>query len=74
MTRDGEDFAFRGTVHEVSDRIGQTFTWEGMPQSVALETMWFEDLGDGRTLLHGQSLVHSLEGRDGMLPPAWKSA
>ena len=26
--------------------------------------MWFEDLGDGRTRLHAQSLVDSFEGRD----------
>ncbi|MBA2497356.1 MAG: polyketide cyclase, partial [Acidimicrobiia bacterium] len=30
----------------------------------ALETLRFEDLGDGRTRLHAQSLVDSFEGRD----------
>ena len=65
---DGVDHAFRGTFPEVSqDRIVQTFTYEGMPEAIALETMWFEDLGDGRTRLHAQSLCDSLEGRDGML-------
>ena len=39
------------------DRIVQTFTWEGMPDGVALETLTFEDLGDGRTRLHAQSPV-----------------
>ena len=29
----------------------QTFTFEGDPDGVALETLWFEDLGDGRTRL-----------------------
>ena len=65
-----EDFetAFRGCFHTVrEDRIVQTFTWEGMPDGVALETLTFEDLGDGRTLLHATSLCDSFEGRDGWL-------
>ena len=49
------------------DRIVQTFTWEGMPDDVALETITFEDLGDGRTRMHATSLVGSFEARDGML-------
>ncbi len=65
---DGEEFAFRGTFHEVTDnKIVQTFTWEGQPDGVALETLTFEDLGDGRTRLHAQSLVDSFEGRDAWL-------
>lgn len=63
--RDGEEYGFRGCFHEVGDeRIVQTFTFEGMPEGVALETLRFEDLGDGRTRLHAQSLVDSFEGRD----------
>jgi uncharacterized protein YndB with AHSA1/START domain len=66
--RDGEEYAFRGTFPFVGeDKIVQTFTWEGMPDAIALETMTFEDLGDGRTRLHGFSLCESFEGRDGML-------
>ena len=45
----------------------QTFTWEAMPDDVALETMTFEDLGDGRTRLHATSLCDSFEARDGWL-------
>ena len=45
----------------------QTFSYEGMPENVALETLTFEDLGDGRTRLHAQSLVDSFEGRDAWL-------
>ena len=45
----------------------QTFTYEGMPDAVALETLTFEDLGDGRTRLHAQSLTDSFEGRDAWL-------
>ena len=66
--RDGQEFGFRGCFHTVADdKIVQTFTFEGMPDDVSLETLWFEDLGDGRTRLHGQSLVDSFEGRDAWL-------
>ncbi len=65
---DGVEHGFRGTFPEVGDdRIVQTFTWEGMPEAIALETLWFEDLGGGTTRLHAQSLCDSIEGRDGML-------
>jgi uncharacterized protein YndB with AHSA1/START domain len=67
-TSQGEEYAFRGCFHEVSDhRIVQTFTYEGDPDGVALETMTFEDLGDGRTRLVATSLVDSFEGRDAWL-------
>ena len=63
--RDGEEYGFHGCFHEVGeDRIVQTFTFDGQPDGVALETLRFEDLGDGRTRLHAQSLVDSFEGRD----------
>jgi uncharacterized protein YndB with AHSA1/START domain len=67
-TRDGVEFGFHGCFHEVRpDRIVQTFTFDGDPDGVALETLWFEDLGDGRTRLHAQSLVDSFEARDAWL-------
>ncbi|WP_433584826.1 SRPBCC domain-containing protein [Microbacterium hydrocarbonoxydans] len=67
-TREGDEYSFHGSFHDVTeDRIVQTFTWDAMPESVSLETLWFEDLGDGRTRLHAQSLVDSFEGRDGWL-------
>lgn len=67
VSADGE-YAFRGCFHEVrTDRIVQTFTWEGMPDGVALETLDFEDLGDGRTRLHVTSLCGSFADRDGWL-------
>ena len=63
-----QSFGFHGCFHEVrDDRIVQTFTWDGMPDEVSLETMTFEDLGDGRTRLRSQSLCDSLEGRDAWL-------
>jgi uncharacterized protein YndB with AHSA1/START domain len=67
-SRDGEEYAFRGCFHEVRpDRIVQTFTYEGDPDGVALETLWFDDLGDGRARLRTQSLVDSFESRDAWL-------
>ena len=74
--QDGEEVAaFYGSFHEVrpNERLVQTFTWEGMPDGVSLETMTFEDLGDGRTRTIGLSVVENLEGRDGSWPAAWRS-
>ncbi|WP_132993193.1 SRPBCC domain-containing protein [Gordonia zhaorongruii] len=66
--RGGEVFGFRGCFHTVGETvIVQTFTFEGMPDDVSLETIRFEDLGDGRTRLHAQSLVDSIESRDAWL-------
>ncbi len=63
--RDGKEYGFHGCFHEVGeDRIVQTFTFDGQPDAVALETLRFEDLGNGSTRLHAQSLVDSFEGRD----------
>jgi len=67
-SRDDEEYGFHGCFHEVRpDRIVQTFTWEGMPDGVALETLTFEDLGDGRTRLRSSSLCDSFAARDGWL-------
>jgi uncharacterized protein YndB with AHSA1/START domain len=66
--RNGEEYGFRGCFHEVRpDRIVQTFTFEGQPDGVALETLWFEDLGRGRSRLRTQTLVDSFESRDAWL-------
>ena len=66
MSQDGEEYGFRGCFHEVrpAELIVQTFTFEGMPDGVALERLELEDLGDGRTRLTSTSLVDSFEGRD----------
>lgn len=63
---DGDDYGFHGSFHEVrpSDLIVQTFTYEGVPDGVALERLVLDDLGDGRTRLTATSLVDSFEGRD----------
>ncbi|MDQ4118228.1 MAG: SRPBCC family protein [Actinomycetota bacterium] len=63
---DSGTYSFYGSFHEVrpNSRIVQTFTYEGFPDGVCLETMTFEDLGGGRTRLVGTSTFESTEGRD----------
>jgi len=64
-SRGDEEFAFRGCFHQVGEaRIVQTFTWEGMPDHVALETLEFIEPGDGMTRLHARSLCDSFEARN----------
>jgi uncharacterized protein YndB with AHSA1/START domain len=65
-----EKQSFHGSFHDVledSFTIVQTFTWDGMPEGVALERMVIEDLGDGRSRITGVSLCDSFAGRDAML-------
>ena len=65
--RDGEVIAsFYGSFHEVrpDERLVQTFTYEGVPDGVSLETMTFEDIGEGRTRITALSVVETMEGRD----------
>ena len=66
MTREDFEAGFHGSFHEVrpNELIVQTFTFEGVPDGVALERLVFEDLGDGRTRLVATSLVDSFEDRD----------
>ena len=63
---DGVEYSFRGCFHEVRENelIVQTFTFEGMPDGVALEKLVLEDLGNGRTRLTSTSLVDSFADRD----------
>ena len=68
-TRDGVEYGFHGCFHEVrpAELIVQTFSFEGFPDSVALERLVLEDLGGGRTRLTATSLVDSFEGLDAFL-------
>jgi uncharacterized protein YndB with AHSA1/START domain len=68
-TQDGVDYGFHGCFHEVrpNEVIVQTFTFEGVPDGVALERIVLEDVGGGRTRLTATSLVDSFEGRDAFL-------
>jgi uncharacterized protein YndB with AHSA1/START domain len=68
IERKAEGFAawFNGCFHEVRphELIVQTFCFEPMSDSVALEKVVFEDIGNGRTRLTTTSLVDSFEARD----------
>lgn len=67
----GEDFdlGFWGSFHDVrpDERIVQTFSFEGEPDGVSLETMTFEELPGGRSRITALSVVESLEIRDAIL-------
>ena len=75
ITRKGFEAAFHGSFHEVrpSKLIVQTFTYERMPDGVALEKLVFEDLGDGRTRLTATSLVDSFKDRDAFVASGMES-
>ena len=66
---DHGSFGFTGVFHTVRENefALQTFEFDGAPDEVALEFMWFEDLGDGRTRLRGRSIGRTVEGRDAMV-------
>ena len=66
---DGNEFGFHGCFHEVRpfELIVQTFTFEGVPDGVALERLTLEELPEGRTRLVVSSLVESFEARDAIL-------
>jgi uncharacterized protein YndB with AHSA1/START domain len=68
--REGEVIAsFYGSFHEVrpAQRLVQTFTWEGAPDGVSLDTVTFEDLGNGRTRMTAISVVDNMKDRDAIL-------
>ncbi len=66
---DGTEYGFWGAVHDVrpNELISQTFGFDGAPDDPTFDKATFEDLGDGRTRLHAQSLVDSIEDRDAWL-------
>jgi uncharacterized protein YndB with AHSA1/START domain len=68
-SNEGFDVGFYGSFHEVrpDERLVQTFTFDGAPDGVSLETATFEDLPNGRTRTTILSVVESLEIRDAIL-------
>ena len=60
---------FNGVFHRVRDNefVIQTFEFEGAPDMVNIEYLWFEDLGDGRSRLRGRSICPNTEARDALL-------
>ncbi|MEU9080663.1 SRPBCC family protein [Kitasatospora sp. NPDC048538] len=70
MHREGQQVAaFYGSFHEVrpASRLVQTFTFEGVPDGVSLDTAVFEPVGEGRTRVTVLSVVDSLTARDAIL-------
>lgn len=67
--RDDFEAGFYGSFHEVrpSERLVQTFTWDGDPDGVSLETLTFEALEGGRTRTVGLCVVESMQLRDAIL-------
>jgi uncharacterized protein YndB with AHSA1/START domain len=66
---DGNVYGFRGSFHgpQTLEGLVQTFEYEGAPGHVSLDAIRFEDLGDGRTRLHGHTVFQSVEDRDAMV-------
>lgn len=62
-------FGFNGTFHTVrtDEFILQTFEFEGAPDMVNIEYLWFDDLGGGRCRLRGRSICPNTEARDALL-------
>lgn len=75
VSRDGFEAGFHGSFHEVRPAalIVQTFTFDGIPDGVALERLVFEDIGNGRTRLTSTSLVDSFEDRDAFVASGMES-
>jgi uncharacterized protein YndB with AHSA1/START domain len=74
--RDGETIAsFYGSFHEIrpAQRLVQTFTWQGAPDGVSLDTVTFEDLGDGRTRVTTLGVVDNMKDRDAILASGMES-
>lgn len=70
VQKDGDDeYAFNGVFHVVRENefAIQTFEFEGFPDVVSIESLRFEDLGNGRTRLVGHSVYPTQEARDGMV-------
>lgn len=67
--QDGEEYAFNGVFHVVRENefAIQTFEFEMFPESVSIESLTFEDLGDGRSRVRGHATYPSIEARDGMV-------
>jgi len=72
---DGNEYGFHGIYHQVTppERLVYTFEFEGMPGHVMMETITFEDLGDGRTKLVDVGIFQSIEDRDGMVQSGMES-
>jgi uncharacterized protein YndB with AHSA1/START domain len=69
VNQEGQEFAFNGVFHVArpNEFVAQTFEFEGFPDVISIETLRFQDLGDGRTRLAIHSTYPSQEARDAMI-------
>lgn len=72
---DGTEYGFRGVFHGTPsvDGIVRTFEFEGAPGHVSLETLGFEDVGNGRTRLRASAVFQSAQARDAMIEAGMES-
>lgn len=75
ISRDGFAAGFHGSFHDVrpGELIVQTFTFDGMPDGVALEKLHFEAIGSAHTRLTATSLVDSFADRDAFVASGMES-
>ncbi|WP_103502605.1 MULTISPECIES: SRPBCC family protein [Streptomyces] len=66
---EGNEYTFNGVFHVAreDELIVQTFEFEAVPDVVSLETLRFEPLEGGRTLLRAHSTYPNVESRDAMV-------
>jgi uncharacterized protein YndB with AHSA1/START domain len=66
---DGDEYWFNGVFHRVrgDELIIQTFEFEGAPDMVNIEYLWFEDLAAGRSLLRGRSICPTTHAGDALM-------
>ncbi|MET0740683.1 MAG: SRPBCC family protein [Candidatus Nanopelagicales bacterium] len=71
---DGNQYGFHGVIHDLvdSERIVQTFEFEGVPGHVSLSVLRLEAV-DGRTRITDVSVFESVEDRDGMVSSGMES-
>jgi uncharacterized protein YndB with AHSA1/START domain len=65
----GNEYAFRGVYQDIQapERFTYTFEFEPMPGQMSTDTILFEALPDGKTLLTARTTMDSLEDLEGML-------
>jgi uncharacterized protein YndB with AHSA1/START domain len=75
VSADGSEAAFCGVYREVtpSERIVQTFEYEGWPGYVSVDSAEFQDRGDGTTLVVSTTTFHTPEEREGMIESGMES-
>lgn len=67
---DNGTYGFRGVFHgtpSAEDGISQTFEFDGAAGHICLESVKFDEVAQGRTIIRNHSIYQSLEDRNAML-------